>query len=426
MSLKITQFEAENVKRIKALTLTPDANGLTIIGGRNGQGKTSTLDAITWALGGERYRPTQAWRDGSVLPPRLKVTLSDGTVVERKGKNSALTVTDPAGRKSGQQLLNSLIEDLALNMPKFMAASSKEKAVTLLRIIGLEEQVATLERREKELYSQRQATGQIATQKADYAKELPLWPDAPAEPLSAFELIQQQQEILARNGENQRKRERAAQLEQEKQELRRQLDDIQARYETVCRDCDVARKSALDLLDESTDALEASIRNVDAINIKVRDNQKKQDATKEAQKYAKQYEELTGEIEEVRRQKQVLLEGAKLPLPELSVEDGELTYRGQRWDCISGSDQLKVSAAIVRAVKPQCGFVLMDKLEQMDADTLREFGEWAESEGLQIISTRVSTGDECSIIIEDGYAVDVPRTASVSPAPQKPWKEGVF
>ena len=65
MSVKITQFEAENVKRIKALTLTPAPAGLTVIGGRNNQGKTSGLDAIVWALGGDRYRPSQAQREGS-------------------------------------------------------------------------------------------------------------------------------------------------------------------------------------------------------------------------------------------------------------------------------------------------------------------------------------------------------------------------
>ena len=47
--------------------------------------------------------------------------------------------------------------------------------------------------------------------------------------------------------------------------------------------------------------------------------------------------------------------------------------------------------------------MLLDKLEQMDVETLREFVEWLEQEGLQAIATRVSTGSECSIIIEDGY-----------------------
>ena len=99
-SVKITQFEAENVKRIKALTLTPAENGLTVIGGRNNQGKTSSLDAIVWALGGERYRPSQAVREGSVIPPRMRMELSNGVVVERSGKNSDLKVTDTRGRRA--------------------------------------------------------------------------------------------------------------------------------------------------------------------------------------------------------------------------------------------------------------------------------------------------------------------------------------
>ncbi len=419
MSVKITQFEAENVKRIKANTLTPASNGLTIIGGRNNQGKTSVLDAIAWALGGDRYRPSQAQRDGSVLPPRLKVKLSNGIVVERSGKNSDLKVTDETGRRAGQQLLNTFVEQLALDMPKFMAATGKDKAATLLRVIGLEDQVEALERQETDLYNRRRAIGQIADQKTKYAKEIVGYPDAPLKLVSAYDLIQRQQDILARNGDNQRKRQRAAQLEAQKQSLRRQLDDLQAQYEKVCNDCDIAHRDALDLLDESTEELEANIRDVEAINIKVRANQDKARAEEEAKDYRDQYNDLTAEIEEVRQKKRDLLLGANLPLPGLSVENGELVYMGKPWDCMSGSDQLKISTAIVRAVKPQCGFVLLDKLEQMDAGTLQEFGAWMEAEGLQGIATRVSTDGECSIIIEDGCAAE--------PSPERPaWKAGEF
>ena len=106
-----------------------------------------------------------------------------------------------------------------------------------------------------------------------------------------------------------------------------------------------------------------------------------------------------------------LLEGADLPLPGLSVQDGELTYKGQQWDNMSGSEQLMVATAIVRRLNPECGFVLLDKLEQMDLDTMRSFGAWLEQEGLQAIATRVSTGSECQIIIEDGYASAGPTAA---------------
>ena len=206
MSMKINRLEIENVKRIKAVKLEPAQNGLTIIGGDNQQGKTSVLDSIAWALGGERYKPSQSTREGSMVPPNLHIVMNNGLVVERKGKNSALKVTDPNGQKAGQQLLNEFVEQLALDLPKFMEASGTEKAKVLLQIIGVGPQLAELEQEEKELYQERLYVGRTADQKEKFAKEQPYYPDAPMDLVSPSELIRQQQDILARNGENQRKR----------------------------------------------------------------------------------------------------------------------------------------------------------------------------------------------------------------------------
>ena len=194
MALKINKLEIENVKRIKAVKLEPKKNGLTIIGGNNNQGKTSVLDSIAWALGGEKYKPSQAEREGSVIPPTLHIVMNNGLIVERKGKNSALKVTDPSGQKAGQQLLNEFVEQLALDLPKFMESSGKEKAKTLLQIIGVGDQLDMLDREEKELYNERLYIGRTADQKEKFAKEQPYYPDAPKELISPSELIRKQQE----------------------------------------------------------------------------------------------------------------------------------------------------------------------------------------------------------------------------------------
>lgn len=429
MSMKINKLEIENVKRVKAVKMEPAADGLTVIGGRNNQGKTSVLDAIAWALGGEAFRPSEAVREGSVIPPNLKVVMNNGLVVERKGKNSALKVTDPSGQKAGQQLLDSFVEKLALNLPKFMESSGKEKAKTLLKIIGVGDQVEALERQETDQYNRRRAIGQIADQKKKFAKEQPYYPDAPKELVSPTELIRQQQEILAQNGENQRKRDLADQIQidydrqyERVKSLEAEFSEARAKLSAIESDLETARKSAEDLQDESTAELEANIANIEEINRKVRANLDKDKAEEDAREYQRQYDELTKELEETRDKKAALLKSAALPLPGLSVADGELVYNGQKWDNMSGSDRLKVAAAIVRKLNPECGFVLMDKLEQMDIDTLKEFGAWLEAEGLQVIATRVSTGEECSIIIEDGYVAEHENSA-VKP---KSWKAGAF
>lgn len=432
MSMKINKLEIENVKRVRAVKIEPAANGLTIIGGDNGQGKTSVLDSIAWALGGESFRPSAPGREGSMVPPYLHVVLSNGLVVERKGKNSDLKVTDPSGEKAGQKLLDSFVEKLALNLPKFMEASDTEKAKTLLNIIGVGEQLTELDQREKDLYQERLYVGRTADQKAKFAKEQPYYPDAPKDLISASELIKEQQEILARNGQRQQW---IKEYDQILDEIMKTDDRIEAckeelnklnnlRKELEAKEI-AAQKTPKELQMESTEELERNLAEIEEINRKVRTNLDKDKAEEDALQYKSKYDSLTTEIEAVRKEKTDLLASADLPLPELSVSDGKLIYRGKEWDCMSGAEKLKVSTAIVRKLNPECGFVLLDKLEQMDLKTLQEFGQWLEQEGLQAIATRVSTGDECSIIIEDGYAVKNTTIQSVAPA--KPvFKPGTF
>ena len=359
--------------------------------------------------------------------------MSNGLIVERKGKNSTLKVTDPDGQKAGQQLLNEFVEQLALDLPRFMESSGTEKAKTLLKIIGVGDQLTVLDQEEKELYNERLYVGRTADQKEKFAKEQPYYPEAPKELISPSDLIKQQQEILARNGENQKKRDQAVNLHAERNRLAEKVNSLEEELERykkqltqVDYDMTVAYKTVEELQDESTAELEESIANIEEINRKVRANLDKDKAEEDARAYKDEYAALTKKIEDVRSKKTDLLNAADLPLPKLSVKEGELVYKGQKWDNMSGSDQLKVSTAIVRKLNPKCGFVLIDKLEQMDLDTLQEFGQWLEQEGLQAIATRVSTGDECSIIIEDGYSVGSEEEKKDEPPKQKEWKAGAF
>ena len=271
MAVKISEFQLENVKRIKAVQCEPTQNGITVIGGKNNQGKTSVLDSIAWALGGDRFRPSQAQREGSVIPPYIKIKLSNGIIVERQGKNSSLKVIDPSGNKGGQQLLNEFIESFALNLPKFMEANAKEKADILLRIIGVGDKLFELEKEENEIYNSRHAIGQIAAQKQKYADEMAHYDGVPDDLLSASDLIQEQQAILLRNAENKKKRERLSELREQKQRLQQALEECE-------KELKIAELSAAELEDRSTAELEENIQKIDEINVKIRSNLDKERA----------------------------------------------------------------------------------------------------------------------------------------------------
>lgn len=429
--IKISSLRLENVKRVRAVQMAPSADGLTIIGGRNGQGKTSVLDAIAWALGGDKYKPTAAHHDGSVLPPDLEVRLSNGLLVQRKGKASTLTVTDSTGKRAGQTLLNEFVSQFAIDLPKFLEASDKDKAETLLQIIGVGPQLHELEQQENTAYNQRRYIGQEADRKRKFADELPWYEGVPEAPVSAGELIQRQQAILLRNADNARLRANRARLSEQVQHQHSVVSDLRERLasathllEQLAADLETAETAANAAVDESTAELEADIQRVDDINRQVRANLDKQKADEDARNHQHQYDELTARIEAIRKAKNDLLNGAQLPLPGLSVQDGVLLYNGKAWDCMSGSEQLIVGASIAAAIKPECGFVLLDKLEQLDRETLDTFGAWLADHHLQAIATRVSTGEECTLIIEDGAVV--PDNLTAVPTSTPAWTPGQF
>lgn len=422
-SVKILCISAENFKALKAFYCEPKPEGLTVIGGDNGAGKTSAIDILAYGLGGAKYRPSNPKREGAVGDTTLHIELSNGLTVERKGKNLALTVTDKEGARHGQELLDSFISEIAIDLPKFLNASSKEKSHMILETLGIEEKLAELAKREKEKYDTRKMVGREADKKQKAAEDMPWHEDAPEKKLSVSELLDQQQEVLARNG---LKEEHRRNYEANKSELERvsaELDRLRRRQKDLQEAVKAAESEDFTL--ESTAELEQQIADFEEINRKVSENEERTRRLEEADALSDQRDALTKEIEEIRAERMSLLKDADFPLEGLTVADnGELIYNGQPWDCMSGAQQLIVSCAIASKINPSCRFVRMDKLEQLDLPTLAAFDEWLKTQDLQCIATRVSKGDECTLIIEDGEVKEgekplvlVPRKAKPAPKP---------
>jgi len=461
-AIKIINLQLENVKRVRAVELCPVENGLTVIGGQNAAGKTSIIDALAYLLGGEKYRPSDINRDGALSPATMRLELSNGLTVERKGKNAALTVTDPSGKRAGQTLLDSFVEELAINLPRFLAATAKKKADVLLQILGIGEQLAKLEAAEEREYEERTLLGRESDRKRAYADEQPYHSDAPAVAVSVANLVAMVTKINQDNAardvarhentvlaESQKIAERLAiatanaatdaevARAAEHEELKNRFDcerreimeaatravealklRIDAENEAsrkriqAAKDAaNVAKNEAARLAaiapinvepNQDPTAITEQLKTAEDVNAKVRDNAAKKAALEAARLAEDEYRKQTQKIEAIRAERKALLDGAAMPLPGLSVEAGELTYKGKRWDCMATSEQIRAGAAIVRKLKPECGFILLDKLEALDTKQLAELATWLQSEGLQGIATRVSTGDECTIIIEDG------------------------
>lgn len=431
----ITALQLENVKRVRAVRIVPQPDGLTIIGGKNRQGKTSILDAICYALGGEKYRPTNLQHEGGLADARIEIKLSNGLLVERKGKNATLKVTDPSGQKSGQKVLDSFVEELALNLPRFMAMGEEDKAISLLNTLGIGDQLAAIDREEQKIYDKRHAQGVITDQKTKYWREMPEHHDCPETPMSASDLVSQAQAVMQRNADRGRARAEIESLEEDftdaQSEVTRLSAELAAAKEKEAKLSGklMAARAKKIPADESTAEIQVQIDDMEAINAKVRANMDKAKAKEDAEFHQAEYDKLTMALEAVREKRRTLLDGCKMPIVGLGVGKNDrgrpvLTFDGKAWDCMSGVEQFRVAVSIAHKLNPACGFVLLDELEKFDLGELAEFASWLEDLGLQAIATRVSEGKECSVIIEDGVVRGQEIAEPTGVEEEKPTEEG--
>jgi len=423
--VKIVSFDIENVKRVQAVRVTPAETGLTTLGGDNRQGKTSCLDAIMSALGGEKYSPNDPIRDGS-KKAQVIVKLSNGITVTRlfTDKGTYLKIDAPHSNKSGQGLLNEFINSFALNLSSFLTITDKARAAILLEIIGVD--LTPFDEKSAKLEADRLAVGRMEVKAKGHAESMPYDEAAGATLMTPTDIMAELERMVNVNAKNRDIRERAEAFQaniklqvskinhaqkvlfdaEEKvkaanEELKEQQDSL-ARMEGEYKK---ATEQTEFLKDEDTTALKTKLAEIDAMNAQIRQNLERDKAFEDVATNHEEYLSLQRQIEDIRDEKQALLNGAHMPLEELSVENSILTYKGHAWDCMSHAEQLVAATAICQAINPNMGFVLIDKLESMDVKTLREFGAWLEKEGLQAITTRVSKGSECSVIIEDGLVV---------------------
>ena len=423
---KITGLKLENVKRIKLVEIQPAENGLTIIGGNNGEGKTSVLDGIAYALGGESFRPSALTNgDGNAY---IRVDIGDYTV-ERKGKNAELRITDRNGMKGGQKMLNEIVGKFALDLSKFMNANDQEKTKLLLKMFPeLETMLDEYKRESEQLRGKRtEINRDIVRMQAQYDM-MPCHSDVPEAEIQVSDLIEQLNAESQKEKDQEEKRRNAEAIsgnlkamEEQYNSMTDTLESLRSQIKTLEANIQANVTSAKQMLEQKRILAEEienapasrraeiteQINHASAINDKILQNRNRKSALANLEALRKESETLTSNIDEIESRRKATLQKADLPLPELSITDeGELLYHNQKWDCMSGAERLKVATAICMEAKPECGFVLIDGLEAMYGKTLDEFSRFLAEKNMQGIGTIVGENERATIILEDGRVKD--------------------
>jgi hypothetical protein len=472
--MKVKHFTMQNVKAVNLFDYEFPISGVTTIGGRNNQGKTSVLNGMQYTIGGESYRPTNYHKDGAADEAMLSMEFTNGIVAQRIGNSADLKVYDPTGKLSRQKLLDQFITKFAIDLPKFLNGTDKERASILLKALHLEDKVEKLDEAIDSEYEERTVIGRIRDQKKKAGMEMPYHTGVPETELSPSDILARMQAVNVRNAKIQAAkeeldkhtltlasmveagekmaatiakmdgetedlctkvasdcankihgiREQIAMLEKSidealqfaethKAQIRKSAEENKAAIEKRKSENDkaieelaekITQAEAQDFSLEDTSAFQRELDAVEETNIKVRENIARDKVLKEADEQSRKYDEKTAVIEDLRKQKDALLQGAGLPYPGLSVENKVVTLNGKAWDCMSESMKIRVGCAIVMRINPSCKFMFVDKLEQLDQESMKELDQFAKDHDIQIIGTRVTTNpDDCTLIIKNGY-----------------------
>lgn len=414
--MKILELKAENVKRLKAVHITPNGDATVVIGGRNAQGKTSVLDSIEMALAGTDHIPDMPIRNGEEKA-RIVLTTEEFVVERRFTKtNSYLKVVDAKGHElaSPQKILDKIVGSLSFDPLTFARMDGKAQAEEVKRLAGLN--FDALEANYKAVFAERTDVNREVKRLEGALAKMPHYPDAPAVEVSAADALaeiraigRQRQEKVAAERELADLRNDALKVIAEIETLEHQLGQAKTRLDAI-KAKGLAQKEKAESLPAPDNARESAldehVRTADEINAKVRANRQRVELEKDLQAKQKESETLTAHLNAADKSKKEQLAAAKLPIDGLSFDDAlGLMVGGVPFGQCSAAQKLKLSVALGLAANPKLRVLLIRDASLLDEESLAEVAKMAAEANAQVWVERVGKGEECAVIIEDGQVV---------------------
>ena len=424
--MKITAVSVESFKRIEQVAITPDADRvLVLIGGRNAQGKTSLLDALTSVFGGKNALPADPVRHGAEAA-EIRVELDGGAlivkrVVDAAGESALEVREDGVKVRSPQAVLDKLVSGRFLDPLQFLALPPKDQRATLLAMVGDADRLADLEKKRTRAFDKRTEVGREAKKAEGELARIPVI--TPAEPIDVAALTLESRQIEERlrtvNGieaELKSALDAKVRADADVDRARRALLAAEAAQDDAIRAVHAAQEAwnvvAGDAakIDPRRDEILFEIRRAQDHNTKVAADtaamKRRAETEAEAARLRAEADACTAAIAEIDKRKAEILAAAALPVPGLGIDDASVTLNGVPLAQASGAERHRVALALAIAASPNLKDVWIRDGALLDEDSLREVERHAAAAGVRVWVERVGTRDPGCIVIHDGRVVE--------------------
>jgi len=431
--LTVLALQGENVKRVKAVRIVPTSpTGLVKVSGKNGQGKSSTLDLIMFALAGARQHPAMPLRKGTKAGKDV-LELQDlkGQPVYRitrtwTDKDSYLTVERIGVGKVARprELMDAMIgAGLGFDPGEFIRLKPAKQVDTLLGLVSMAEDPRTLDAQRRAAYDERTAVHREVKQlEGQLAALLEPEGDIPTVEVSIATLTEEYQRRVAEQSANEGQRraltaaiDAHAVTHAEVVRLEEALVTARANLLALTGVVVVGRARVEALTDPDVEAAAATMRDAEGVNVAIRARHQRARVVEELDSRKGLAAGLTATIDELDTRKARLLAEAPFPIPGLGFEAiaGEyaVTMHGVPLADAAESERMVVGMAIAMACNPQVRVILIREASLLDADTLAAIERLAGERGYQIWCEIVGDGDADSFVISDGGVLSGPTRA---------------
>jgi len=419
--MRITAATVKNFKRIEDVAIAPEADRhLLLIGGKNAQGKTSVLDALTAAFGGAKALPSDPVRRGA-KNAEIKVELDGGAmtikrVVDKDGGGS-LEVRDESGAlRSPQAVLDRLVGARFLDPLAFLALPAAGQRATLLGLIAEADKIAGLDAERVRVFDRRTEVGRDLRKAEAELERLPAV--TAGEAIDVLEVSDQLARAAAVINDHATAKaahvtahKAAAAAKQLVEDLRTKLaaaEKTLAEEEAAELAGAAARRALpdLDRVKEEHERLGAEMRRAADHNRKVNADQaasaRRLQVAGEVTGLTEQRDRQNDRLEAIDAEKTAILAAAKLPVDGLGVDEDGVTMGGIPLAQASGAERVRVALALAIAASPGLQDVWIRDGSLLDEDSMALLAAQAEAAGVRCWLERVGTRDPGAIVIHDG------------------------
>lgn len=437
--MKVLNIKVRHVMGLRdAVEMDVRDDNLIFVGGRNGQGKSSTLNAVKMALCGRRGTefPEKIIHDGEdhaeveiqlsgdpSLGEDSHLTVRWTVDKKRAGEVEDIQILDSAGYASPnpRTLLRDLYHARAFDPLAFERLAAKDQRESLAKLVGVDLEAARSEY--KDIYASRtelnREVKKVEIRHANAACHV----DVPDEPVNVSDLVAELEKIRKQNSEldhyteivnsyakaQQKAIERVTKTEEKLRLLAEELEASQIAFKESCKNHDDAKKHLLTLPDHKCDkAILQNISFAGETNEKVAENQAAQKLKGELKVLQSQSGDLTAKLKEINSGIDQQLRDATFPVEGMSIDKEGVLLNGRAFSDNSRSERIAASAKIGMAMNPTLKLLICEDGSDLDADCMDALDAFMSEHDFQCICELVTRSsedeDRCKVVLQNGAA----------------------